>query len=166
MAEETPEFGVVAKEFKAFNEQMRDPLVVGALLNKLSEERRSTNLLLKEIHQKLDRLSSRLEAMEVRGNSPKEAVLETFLSEVDERLVAFVKSKSRVNAEEVQQSFGYKNRNAASARLNALYKQGVLQKKLAGRTAFFSITLTVPKSPEVPTTKEGNLQDASFDRPV
>ncbi len=142
---------------------MRDPLVVGALLNKLSEERRSTNLLLKEIHQKLDRLSSRLEAMEVRGNSPKEAVRETFLSEVDERLIAFVKESGRASAEQVQKSFGYKNRNAASARLNALYKQGVLQKKLAGRTAFFTITLTVPKTVPSTPTKEGISQNASFD---
>ena len=163
MVEESLEFQAVAKEFKAFNESMRDPLVVGALLNKLSEERRSTNLLLREIHEKLDRLSSRLEAMENR-DSPKEAIRETFLSEVDEKLMAFVKQSGRASAEQVQKSFGYKNRNAASARLNALFKQGVLSKKLAGRTAFFSITLTVPKSPEAPTAKEGIRQDVSFDK--
>ncbi len=164
VAEETPEFQVVAKEFKEFNDKMRDPLVVGAMLNRLSEERRSTNLLLKEIHEKLERITSRLGALEEnRGNSPKEAIREIFLSDVDERMVAFVKSKGRANAEEVQKEFGYKNRNAASARLNALWKQGVMTKKLAGRTAFFTITLIVPKAgPKVPTT-EGSSQDVSFD---
>ena len=41
------EFKKVAHEFREFDEQMKNPLVVGALLHKLSEERSSSNLLLK-----------------------------------------------------------------------------------------------------------------------
>jgi len=35
-------------EFKEFREQMKNPLVVGAMLHKLSEEKASSNLVLKE----------------------------------------------------------------------------------------------------------------------
>ena len=125
------EFKQVAGEFKDFSEKMRDPLVVGALLNKLSEERRSTNLILREIHEKLERIEARLNAFEGTEGDGQ------LLSEVDEKLVAFIKARGRVCAEEVKKEFNYKGRNAASSRLNALWKQGVLEKKFAGKTAFF-----------------------------
>ena len=127
------EFQDVAKEFKKFDEQMRDPLVVGALLNKLTEERSSTNLILKEINAKLDRLEGRIRTLE--GGAPvREKVL---LPEVDEQIIAFVKSKKQVCADDVQRELKYKGKNAASARLNSLFKQGLLEKRQVGKKVFF-----------------------------
>lgn len=143
MEEQTPEFAQVAQEFKEFIEKMRDPVVVGALLNKLSEERRSTNLLLKEIYGKFERLEARINELEQRLAIAgfRQAREEVLLSDVDEKLVEFVRKHARVCAEDVQRKFSYKGRNAASARLNALWKQGVLDKKFAGKTTYFEIAL-------------------------
>ena len=61
------------------------------------------------------------------------------LSEVDERILSFIKEKGIVTAEDVRRAFGYKGRNAASARLNHLYKLGLLDKKQVGRKVVFML---------------------------
>ncbi len=140
------DFEQTASEFREYSEKMRDPLVVGALLNKLAEERRATNQLFMQISDKLELLGKRIS--EIEGKTvfqPPAAATpqqrgEVLLSEIDEKLVAFVRKRGRACAEDVQKKFGYKGRNAASARLNALWKQGVLEKKLAGKTAYFEVS--------------------------
>lgn len=139
------EFAEVAGQFKKFQEEMKNPLVVGALLNKLSEERSSTNLILKEINAKLDRLfglESRLASLEARlnGGLPHKPA-QVMLAEIDEEIVSFVRSQGKACAEEVQKHFNYKGRNAASSRLNRLVNAGMLDKAQVGKKVFF-----VPKS--------------------
>ncbi|HII39055.1 TPA: hypothetical protein HA318_03580, partial [Candidatus Micrarchaeota archaeon] len=50
MPDEQNEFAAVAGEFRKFSDEMKNPVVVGALLHRLSEERSSSNLVLKEIN--------------------------------------------------------------------------------------------------------------------
>jgi hypothetical protein len=128
------EFENVSKDFVKFSEDMKNPLVVGALMQRLTEERQSANLLLKQINAKLDSFDSRLHALEERLTGKKEDVM---LPEVDEEIIAFVKQKGRATAQEVQGKFKYKGANAASARLNGLFKQGLLAKKQVGRKVVF-----------------------------
>ncbi len=153
MGEESEEFKRLAADFSKFNEEMKNPLVVGALLNKLSEERASTNLLFKEINAKLDRvvaLENRMSALEEKletrqpvpltaesHTAPRSKPAEVLLAEIDEQIVNFVKKTGKASAEEVQKQFGYRGRNAASARLNRLCGQGVLQKRQVGRKVYF-----------------------------
>lgn len=137
------EFEQVTSEFKEFSTKMRDPLVVGALLNKLAEERQSTNLLLREINAKLDQISileSRIAQIEIRGGS-KVAVGEkkVLLPEIDLEIIAFMK-KGAVCAEEVQEEFKYKGKNAASARLNKLCALGMAKKTQVGKKVYFELT--------------------------
>lgn len=149
---ERNEFEVLSSEFKEFNSKMKDPLVVGALLNKLSEERQSTNLLLKQILEKLDRISSfeaRIESIESKiqhnnqTNTPLEEVHATapsapvILAKVDEDIVTFVRSTGRVCAQMVAEKFKYRGKNAASARLNRLVDKGHLTKQQVGREIYF-----------------------------
>ncbi len=147
-SEASGEFASVANEFREFRSQMKNPLVVGALLNRLAEEKRSTNLLLKQIHEKLDRLLeleeriSSLEQKISRKNIPvaqpaSQAPLQ-MLSATDEKIMLFVKQRERTCAEELQKHFNYRGRNAASSRLNALWKQGLLDKKYAGKVVYFT----------------------------
>ncbi|OIO27224.1 hypothetical protein AUJ14_00100 [Candidatus Micrarchaeota archaeon CG1_02_55_22] len=131
------EFSKVASEFKEFSEKMRDPLVVGTMLNKLSEERSSTNLLLKDIQAKLESMETKIARIEERLSQAPET--EKNVSDVDEKLLGFVRANERVCAQQVQGEFGYKNRNAASSRLNALWKQGILQKTHKGKTVYFTV---------------------------
>jgi len=142
--EQTAEFAAVAKEFTEFRQQMNNPVVVGALLNRLSEERRDTNLLFKEINAKLDKiavLEERIRELEAKLQSSKLEVRSekplSFLSDVDGKIMEFVSKAGKCCAEDLQREFNYKGRNAASSRLNALWKQGLLDKKYAGKTVFF-----------------------------
>ncbi|MFH1100195.1 MAG: hypothetical protein V1722_04920 [Candidatus Micrarchaeota archaeon] len=137
------EFDNVTAEFREFSSRMKDPIVVGTLLHKLTEERQSTNLLLREINAKLDKLGemekkfSELEAKINKVNAQKVPAKSKMLPEVDEAIIAFIKSKSAVCAEDVQEEFKYKGKNAASARLNRLCSLGVLKKSQVGKRVFF-----------------------------
>ncbi len=128
------EFEQVSSEFQEFSSKMKNPLVVGALLNKLTEERQSTNLLLREINAKLEKieqLEKRLADIE-SGKREK-----TLLPEVDKIIITFIEKKGAVCAEEVQAKFKYKGKNAASARLNRLCNLGLLKKIQVGKKVYF-----------------------------
>lgn len=122
-------FAEISSEFKKFQSDMKNPLVVGALLSALREERSSTNLILKEINAKLDRL---LQAIDKQESKVKE-----LLPEVDGEIIAFVRKKEHVDAEGVQKHFKYKGKNAASARLNSLYRAGLVEKRQVGKKVYF-----------------------------
>lgn len=137
------EFEQVSSEFKEFSTKMRDPLVVGALLNKLAEERQSTNLLLREINAKLDKISileSRIAQLEVVGQKVAVGEKKVLLPEIDLGIIAFMKKGSAVCAEEVQEEFKYKGKNAASARLNKLCALGMAKKIQVGKKVYFELT--------------------------
>lgn len=148
MAEEdkklATEFEQVTSEFKEFSTKMRDPLVVGALLNKLTEERQSTNLLLRELNAKLDKIAAlesriaELEKSNVVGKKMQVAERKVLLPEIDQEIITFMK-KGAVCAEEVQEKFKYKGKNAASARLNKLCTLGVAKKYQVGKKVYFEI---------------------------
>ncbi|OIO26480.1 hypothetical protein COX85_00265 [Candidatus Micrarchaeota archaeon CG_4_10_14_0_2_um_filter_55_9] len=130
------EFVNVAKEFKDFQKKFDDPVYIATLLHKLSEERSSSNLVLKEVNAKLDRLlalDARIAALEERLGKR----VEPLLSETDLKIVALAKKKP-VCAQDVRKALKYRGTNAASARLNALAKQGVLHKQQAGKRVYFN----------------------------
>ncbi|HEV8289761.1 MAG TPA: hypothetical protein VGQ00_02285 [Candidatus Norongarragalinales archaeon] len=137
--DESREFEELSQEFRKFQQEMKDPLVVGALLSRLHEERRNTNIILKQILGKLDAFESRIRAFE--NSKTSSHVIAPILSEVDEDIVDFVKSRKRVVAEDVATHFKYRGTNGASARLNRLVALGLLEKAQAGRKMVF-----LPKS--------------------
>jgi uncharacterized membrane protein len=124
--------------------KLRDPLVLAALMHTAATERENTNRLLKTIIEMLERkfaeVEERIGAMEKanlpQGGAPKQEG-EPLLPPVDMEIMAFVKEKGYVNAEEVRKKFGYKGKNAASSRLNHLYEMGLLEKKQVGRVVVF-----------------------------
>lgn len=132
------EFEAVSAEFREFSTKMKDPLVVGALLHKLTEERQATNLLLREINAKLERI----EALENRFRKIEQGE-QVLLPEVDQEIIAFVKNQGAVCAEDVQEKFNYKGKNAASARLNKLCVLGTLRKTQVGKKVFFQLNGSV-----------------------
>lgn len=150
------EFASVAHDFKKLAQASRDPLAVAAMLDRLTEERKSTNLVLKEISrklEKLDELESRISGLEAKiggkaslasqSAANEEALREPqapqppLLPEIDESILGFVRKHGRATAEEVQRKCRYKGANAASARLNGLFKLGLLEKRQVGRKVFF-----------------------------
>lgn len=135
-------------DYQSFKESVRDPALSAAyFLSKISDERSSTNLLIREINAKLDRIAflesriDRLEEMlsarpmaptaEAKPSSP------ALVAEVDEQILAFVAQSQKCTAQEVADKLGYKGKNAACARLNRLAASGLLSKKQAGRKVFY-----------------------------
>ncbi len=143
------EFASVASDFKKLASASRDPLAVAAMLDRLTEERKSTNLVLKEISRKLEAMDSRISNLEkqvslvshVSQSANPEAPSAPhppLLPEIDESILGFVRKRGgRATAEEVQRRFHYRGANAASARLNGLFKLGLLEKRQVGRKVFF-----------------------------
>ncbi|MFH1199656.1 MAG: hypothetical protein V1708_01165 [Candidatus Micrarchaeota archaeon] len=147
MAGESAQLKEAFDEFKEFREQMKNPLVVGAMLHRLSEEKASSNLVLREINAKLDRLLSleermaRLEAAlaapagkQVQENAVAKA---EFLPEIDASILEFVQKSGKACAEQVMAQFNYKGSNAASSRLNRMAREGLLRKIQVGRKVYF-----------------------------
>ncbi len=127
-------------EFKEFRELMKNPLVVGAMLHKLSEERASANLVLREINAKLDRLlalEEKIRVLEERLEVHRASVSEDLLPKIDNEILEFVRKRGKACAEDVQQKFKYKGTNAASSRLNRMVREGLLKKAQVGRKVYF-----------------------------
>ncbi len=147
------EFRVVSQEFKEMQRKYADPVFIGSMLSRVAEEKSSFNLVLREINAKLDRiieLEERISRIESKiasqpqvptpapaapGQAPDAE--RNFLSEVDGGILKFVERKGFCTAEEVQRKFSYNGANGASARLNSLFKAGLLDKKQAGKKVVF-----------------------------
>lgn len=121
----------IERDIKTNLEKFRDPIVLGELVYKLLEERENTNRILKNLLAKIESLEQKL------GAAPIEEPEELLVPEIDEKIIAFIKEKQKVTAEDVRAHFGYKGKNAASARLNRLCDMGILKKKQVGKKVFF-----------------------------
>ncbi len=105
-------------------ERIDNPVTLGILVALLIEERRRTNKILEEIRDLL------------KHNAKREV---EELSDADEKIVELAQERGMITAEDVKEALGYKGLNAASARLNRLYKMGVLTKIRKGRKVYYSL---------------------------
>lgn len=141
--------------------KLRDPVVLASLMHTAATERENTNRLLKTLIEKLDQkfseVESRISALEEGGGQVTEekALLllhrktsspptpsppsddDVLLPAIDEEIMHFVREKRHVSAEEVRAKFGYKGKNAASARLSRMFDMGLLQKRQVGRAVLY-----------------------------
>jgi DNA-binding transcriptional ArsR family regulator len=124
-------------------QKLRDPVVLAAIMHTAATERESTNRLLKTLIEKLDakfsEVDARLARIEKQSAAPAAAAgqEEVLLPSVDEEILKFVREKRHASAEEVRKKFGYKGKNAASARLSRMYDMGLLDKKQVGRAVLY-----------------------------
>jgi uncharacterized membrane protein len=139
------EFKQISEEYARAREEFKDPVAIGLLLTKIAGERSSYNLLVREINAKLERLEKRMVAIEKSLQKPVRKAKEVrvvesgmpLLSDIDSDIMDFVEEKGNCCAEDVQEKFKYKGKNAASSRLNRLAKDGLLEKMQVGRKVFF-----------------------------
>ncbi len=138
----------IVSDYHSFKESVKDPALTTAYyLSKISDEKLSFNLVLREINAKLDRLEflerrvAQLEEMLEKSSVEKVAVAavpgKDIVADIDMEIIGFVKEKGKVIAQEVADKFGYKGKNAACARLNRLAVAGLLSKKQAGRKVYY-----------------------------
>ncbi len=139
-------FAQTSQEFSEFNAKMKDPLVVGAMLHKLTVERENSNRLMMEISAKLDKimqLEQKVNKLQHIIETSKETQQTTkqpqvILAEIDEKIIDFIrKHEGKTCASQIQHEFNYKGKNAASSRLHSLYQNGLLEKVQAGKTVYY-----------------------------
>ncbi len=123
-------------------EKFHDPVIVGAMIHRLIQERKKSNAMFQAILEELKTIRSLLESVShppsPSPHTPVTSGITPGVSEVDKQILDLVKDRGSVTADEVRKILGYKGRNAASARLNRLWELGLLTKKRAGRKVYYS----------------------------
>jgi Fic family protein len=119
-----------SKDIEYDMQRFKDPYVMGAMIHRLVEERKYTNAMLKTILKKLEELNKLAETQKL----PKQSQI---LSELEEQILALARQQGKTTAEEVQKVLNYKGKNGASAKLNALHRMGLLEKRRAGKRVYF-----------------------------
>ena len=137
----SPKFDELSTDVQEIFKYSKDPVTIAVLLFKLVEERQKTNQLLEKLYNKFDEILQKAEQAsfnsqqkeQLHQTSPKMEVL----PEPDQMILHIVQEKAQVTAEEIRKELGYRGKNAASQRLNKLYKEGHLRKIQAGRKVLY-----------------------------
>ena len=114
-----------------------------ALLKYMIDENRKTTILLKGIFSNLENLSSELrqdsyEEPEAQAKQDeRQPIKEVPLSEIDTGIIQLIQVKGMACADDIKSRFGYRGRNAASARLNNLYRLGILKRYQIGHKVYY-----------------------------
>ena len=140
------EFEEIVGNLSETMKDMSDPMAIGSMLFTLAEERKSSNLVIRDINakfdsilQKLGDISVRIQEMEGKVSQPA-AMIERATSEISDRdreIMEYVVQNKRVCAEDIQTKFQYRGSNAASARLSRLFKDNLLEKVYVGRKVYY-----------------------------
>ena len=133
--------------------QMSDPVAIATMLYSIAEEKKSGNLVVRDINGKFDNIAGKLEKILIqleeinkKFNAPEVARTSQQScepSDRDQEVLNFVSLKKRVCADDLQKKFGYRGRNAASARLSKLFRNNMLEKTYVGKTVFYAEKSTV-----------------------
>jgi len=130
-----PKFDELTMDLHEIFQQSKDPFFVSMLLFKLAQEREKTNKILNEINDKYDKLMFELKT----NNVPeiKEENSFTLLADQDKKIMDLITKNNAVTASEVKEELKYKGINAASQRLNKLFKEGYLRKAQSGKKVLY-----------------------------
>lgn len=153
LTDHNQEFQELAGNLSEAVHQISDPVALATMLFSIAEEKKSTNLIIKDINVKfetlvekfenirkeLEKLNQRIEENKNQQTQQQKAEYETEPSERDKEVLKYISENKRACAEELQKSFNYRGRNAASARLNKLFKEGLLGKVYAGRNVYYTL---------------------------
>lgn len=136
----SPKIEELSLDLREIMELSKNPAFLSVLMYKLAQERESTNKLIEQIGEKLDEINFHLRKDEVKKKQSetqdKQALVEV-LPEQDQMIVNLVKEQGSVEAKDIKSAMGYKGVNAASQRLNKLYKEGYLRKVRSGRKVLY-----------------------------
>jgi predicted HTH transcriptional regulator len=124
--------------------EMSDPVAIATMLYTLAEERKSSNLVIRDINAKFDNIlknlrdiSERLNELESRRDVTSKEHITFELSDRDREILDYVTQNQRVCADDIQEKFQYRGRNAASARLSKLFRDKLLEKVYVGRKVYY-----------------------------
>ncbi len=136
-AEYEKEYKELLGEVAQATNQIQDPVAIGLMLYQLAEERKSTNLIIKNLNSQIEALGAKIEGMAQQQGRKNQETAD--LTDRDIEVLEHVREKGRICADELQKKLGYKGKNAASARLSKLFHEGRLEKEYAGRRVYYRI---------------------------
>lgn len=137
----SPKFSELTLDLNDVLEKSSDPKFVAAILFRLAQERQKTNEVLEQINDKFDKMMFELKTKHT--NEPEHAQstgnsgVFSVLAEQDQSILKFIEHEGKANAEEIKQVMNYKGLNAASQRLNKLFREGYLKKVQAGKKVLY-----------------------------
>jgi DNA-binding transcriptional ArsR family regulator len=115
---------------------------IGQSYSMIADERKNSNRILLNVNGSLDNLSEKMERVESKADvilgTPRHVSNSELLAEKDIEILNVIDAEGKVCADDLKEKFGYKNRNAASARLNRLEERGLLKKQYVGRTVYYT----------------------------
>jgi len=138
------EFKNLTGELTKAVHEIQDPVAIATMLYSIAEEKKSSNLIVRNINSKLDTLTLKLEQLTKvldkmsKQMGDRQPTQNIGISERDAEVINFIKQKKKISAKELQDKFKYKGRNAASARLSKLFKEGLLHKTYLGREVYYN----------------------------
>jgi len=146
----SPEYSELNMDIQEIMAQSKNPMFIAVLLFKLAQEREKTNQMLEKINEKFDQIMLRLKTQNmpsqgmpmqmesgIEAQQAENPVPLKALPDQDQLIVHLAFEKGQISAEEVKKQLGYKGKNAASQRLNKLFKEGHLKKLQAGRKVVY-----------------------------
>lgn len=129
LGDQLKELTDITEKYKSVAE---NPLVFSQIFLGLKTAMDNFNALLADLNQKLEEIEELISELSASGSHDS-----VDLSKKDQEILDYVTTHGKVAAEEVQQHFDYKGKNAASARLHKLFAIGKLDKIQAGRTVYY-----------------------------
>ncbi len=134
----SPKFDELTMDLHEIFQQSKDPFFVSMLLFKLAQEREATNKILTEINDKFDKVMLELKTKSVPDIKEENSF--TLLADQDKKIMDLITEKNAVTATEVKEKLSYKGLNAASQRLNKLFREGYLKKAQSGKKVLYFIS--------------------------
>ncbi len=114
-----------------------------SLFKYMMDENKKTNMVLKGMHDKLEHMESELHA-DYSGQEDQEHLQENNrfakvqpVSGLDARIMQIIQVSGMACADDIRKQMSYRGRNAASARLNRLYKIGLLERYQLGHKVYY-----------------------------
>ena len=139
----SPKFNELTDDIQLLFEHSKDPAFVAALLFKLAQEREKTNKILESINDKYDKIMFSLKTKELdreTAGSPSKNSFE-ILPDQDQLILKYIGGNGKATAREIQSIMSYRGLNAASQRLNKLFKEGHLSKVQSGKKVLYLLKM-------------------------
>jgi len=109
-----------------------------ALFRYVMDENKKTTMLLARISDNLARIESeRADYSKGSENPAQGAIKELLISELDAKIIEHIQRFGMACADDIKKQMAYKGRNAASARLNRLRQQGILERYQLGHKVYY-----------------------------
>lgn len=133
----SPQFSELSLDIQEIMKHSSNPMLLSVLLFKLVEERQKSNRVLEQIGDKYDNIMLELKTSQASASIGGEERQFNVLPEQDQLILRLIGERGNATANDVQATLNYKGLNAASQRLNKLYKENYLKKVQSGRKVLF-----------------------------